>query len=306
MSRTRLEEEFIADHQQLTKAFQKLIDSVERNEPVDFQRDADHLDHVAGPHIEFKEHVLYPRIEGDLGHEFRAKLLREHQVVRSALTFLEQRPAEPLNADEQARVQEQLRIGLDHVVACGSLLSYLTVLDETEQDDMLRSLKECRDKHLQWTQLSGAAGTGTCSTASETEGTTTNTHLAMHQDHRLWQSNLECARADIEEWKSEFDMARTLTEIGLRKHLKALEQCEDAFNEIEEEITAHEHFLAERERTGHHDPSPSEQPMTKTHCQQIANVQKMCSEHETFKRRHHAIIAHLAALNSVLDIQVEQ
>ena len=155
MARTRLEQEFIADHRRLTRAFQRLIRAVERNESHELRAGADELDRIAGPHIEFEEHVLYPRVEDDRGNDFGAKLRREHQVARSALRFLQNRGDAALDADDRARVLEQLRVGLDHAVACGTLLSHLAVLDEAEQENMLDRLQAYRNRKLRWTQLDG-------------------------------------------------------------------------------------------------------------------------------------------------------
>ncbi len=156
MPRTTLELEFLADHKELTKGFQNLIKAVEDNNPVEITRLADRLDSVAGPHIEFEEHTLYPTVEGTRGEEFGKSLRREHQVARSALKFLHGHNGDPLSELDRARVLEQLRVGFDHAVACGSLLSHLTVLTPAEQDKMLTTLRSLRKRNLRWTELGGA------------------------------------------------------------------------------------------------------------------------------------------------------
>lgn len=155
MTYTRLEQEFLEDHRHLTRGFQSLIDAVERNDVERCRRDASELDCIAGPHIEFEEHVLYPRVRNARGDELGTRLLREHQVARSALLFLESRGTEPLNPADRARVLEQLRVGLEHAVTCGTLLNHLTVLDDTEQDEMLKRLHEFKSNNMRWTELSG-------------------------------------------------------------------------------------------------------------------------------------------------------
>lgn len=132
-----------------------MIDAVERNDPADMKSRADELDRAAGPHIEFEEHVLYPTVTEDRGKDFGAVLRREHQVARSALLFIREQDDQPLAPAERARVLEQLRVGLEHAVACGSLLSHLTVSDDDEQKKMLNTLEEYRQQNLRWTDLDG-------------------------------------------------------------------------------------------------------------------------------------------------------
>lgn len=156
MPRTTLELEFLADHKKLTQGFQKLIAAVEENSPEETRRLADELDLVAGPHIEFEEHTLYPTVEGARGAEFGKALRREHQVARTALQFLQSQNSSPLSNDDRARVLEQLRVGFDHAVACGSLLSHLTVMTPVEQGEMLATLRSLRTQKLRWTELGGA------------------------------------------------------------------------------------------------------------------------------------------------------
>lgn len=155
MPRTQLEQTFIADHRRMTKSFQALIAAVESNDLMAIHSNAAELDRVAGPHIEFEEHVLYPHVEDDRGTDFGATLRREHQVARSALLFLQDHANKSLRPEDRARVLEQLRVGFDHAVACGALLSHLTVLDEAQQAEMLERLQSFRDRQLRWTELDG-------------------------------------------------------------------------------------------------------------------------------------------------------
>jgi len=156
MPRTELETEFLSDHKRMTRGFRDLIKALQANKPADAHRLAAELDFVAGPHIEFEERVLYPRVEGARGEEYGANLRHEHQVARSALQFLLDHRNEPLEPQDRARVIQQLRVGFEHAVACGSLLSHLTVLDEADQQAMLGQLRRYRDQKLRWTELCGA------------------------------------------------------------------------------------------------------------------------------------------------------
>ena len=153
MARTALEQEFIEDHQILTSGFQQVIDAVEMNDPKRMRASAESLDKSAGPHMQFEEQVLYPQVGQNRGDGFEQSLLREHQVARSAILFLTDHDDSPLAAADRARVLEQLRIGLDHAISCGALLSHVTVASEERQQEMLGELREFRRKGTRWTEL---------------------------------------------------------------------------------------------------------------------------------------------------------
>lgn len=156
MPRTELETEFLADHKKMTRGFRDLIESLEADDMPAAQKLALELDLAAGPHIEFEEHVLYPTVEEDRGQDYGDHLRHEHQVARSALRFVLDHSDKPLEAEDRARVIQQLRIGFEHAVSCGSLLSHLTVLDPDSQERMLNVLKRYREQKLRWTELCGA------------------------------------------------------------------------------------------------------------------------------------------------------
>ncbi|MFK7818706.1 MAG: hemerythrin domain-containing protein [Planctomycetaceae bacterium] len=155
MPRTELETEFLADHKKLTRGFRDLIEAVETDDRLAINRLTTELDLVAGPHIEFEEHVLYPTVEAERGTDYGKTLRHEHQVARSALRCLLDHADKPLPSEDRAKVVQQLRIGFEHAVACGSLLSHLTVLDESSQTKMLDKLRSYREQKLRWTELSG-------------------------------------------------------------------------------------------------------------------------------------------------------
>jgi len=153
MARTELEKEFIEDHQKLTSSFQKLIGAVELNDPKRMRASAESLDKVAGPHMAFEESVLYPQVGRDRGDGFEQRLLQEHQVARSAILFLTDHSEVPLEPKNRALVLEQLRVGLDHAIACGALLSHITVSSDERQQEMLNELRKLRSKGVRWSEL---------------------------------------------------------------------------------------------------------------------------------------------------------
>lgn len=161
MSSSRLEQAFLDDHRHLTRGFQALIEAVEQKDVARSKKTADELDRIAGPHIEFEERLLYPRVQQARGSEFSTRLLQEHQVARSAILFLKTHDDTPLSTEDRARVLEQLRVGLDHAVSCGTLLSHLSVLSDSEQAELLQRLEELKAQDLRWTELSGHLSTTT-------------------------------------------------------------------------------------------------------------------------------------------------
>ena len=157
MPRTTLELEFLADHRKLTRGFRRLIDAVERGDQSELRRLAEDLDRAAGPHIGFEENVLYPIVEQATGAELGRNLRSEHQVACQALRTLLGKHGGKFDGDERVHLLKQLKVGLAHAVACGQLLSHLTVLDSATQADLLEKLREARQKNVRWTEFTATA-----------------------------------------------------------------------------------------------------------------------------------------------------
>lgn len=153
MARTELEREFIEGHQKLTSSFQQVIDAVEKNDPKRMRASAELLDKVAGPQMEFEEHVLYPQVAQDRRDGFERTLLREHQVARSAMLFLMDHGDDPLPVDDRARVLEQLRVGLEYAIACEAMLSHVKLASEERQQKLLAELRQFRREGVRWTAM---------------------------------------------------------------------------------------------------------------------------------------------------------
>ena len=157
MPRSELETEFLADHKKMTRAFRDLIDAVNVNDVEQFRGIANQLNAIAGPHIAFEESVLYPRVDQNSSKAVSSKLCDEHDTARSAIGRLIQQSG-PLTDEDRKLVVEQLQVGFKHAVACGSLLSHLTVATNQEQQQMLAELKEFRRQKRLWTDI----GNGQC------------------------------------------------------------------------------------------------------------------------------------------------
>lgn len=154
MHNKQLEKAFIADHRKTTKALKNLKAALAANDDVGVQEAAEYLDRVAGPHIAFEEQWLYPLVAESRGDEFQHHMVGEHDEVLEALTEI--RTCEGLENVSEARKaewQKNLQTGLDHVVTCGTLLSHLSVLNESDRIEMLQRLKGLRDEGPLWTEL---------------------------------------------------------------------------------------------------------------------------------------------------------
>lgn len=151
-ARNNLEREFTTDHRGLTQGFARLLELLQSGEN-DAARDlADHIDQVAGPHIEFEETVLYPAVSRAESSDFTARLYSEHQIAFEAVTWLRSHPAEGIDDATRRRLIEQVQTGLDHAMSCGSLTSYLTTLDESQYEILLGKLHTCREAGHRWSE----------------------------------------------------------------------------------------------------------------------------------------------------------
>lgn len=149
-----LEEEFAADHRELTRGFARLLELLQSGNDEEARGLADHIDQVAGPHVEFEETVLYPAVARAEGQDFAAQLYAEHRTVFDAVAWLLEHSAEePIDESTRQRLIEQVQTGLDHAVSCGSLMGHLTALEESQHETFLKQLLECRESGRRWTEL---------------------------------------------------------------------------------------------------------------------------------------------------------
>ena len=154
MHKNQLEQEFIADHRETTRAIQSLKVALAAGDDVLMQEAAERLDHIAGPHIAFEEQWLYPLVAKSRGEDFHHHLTGEHDEVVKALSEIRASDAlGNVSAARRAEWQRNLQTGLNHVVTCGTLLSHLSVLDEMERDEMLQRLQDLRARGELWTEL---------------------------------------------------------------------------------------------------------------------------------------------------------
>ena len=147
---------FVDDHQQLTRALKQLKDALGRHDLSEAKRIAEELDRAAGPHILFEEAFLYPEVARARGRDYIDRLYEEHRVGRDLLTrllVLRSDSRRRLGDEEQARLLQQAEMTLGHAVSCGTLLSYLTTLDQTAQKEYFAALLALRQQAKRWTEI---------------------------------------------------------------------------------------------------------------------------------------------------------
>ena len=87
---SELGEAFVEDHQHLTRGLNNILQALHRSDLQKAARMAGELDVLAGPHIQFEEEVLYPKVAKAQGEEFVNGLYHEHQLGKDALKILVQ------------------------------------------------------------------------------------------------------------------------------------------------------------------------------------------------------------------------
>ncbi len=147
-----LERAFIDDHQELSRGYREIVEAIEQDDHELAANIATRLDQVAGPHIEFEEHCLYPEVARSRGEEYVERLYREHADTVETLTEIEQHDG-PLDAPTKQRWLAGIQHGLDHAASCGTLLSHLSTLEPGRQKDLLDELNGYRKAARRWSQL---------------------------------------------------------------------------------------------------------------------------------------------------------
>lgn len=149
-----LQQAFARDHQEFTRGIVRLEQALQADDLPAAVRAADELDRAAGAHIAFEEAVLYPQVAAVRGDSFAGRLYNEHTVGRDALQTLQELGSRTtLSTAERELLLSQLRTLSEHVLSCGTLVSYLTALDPAAQAGLLASLQQYRRQGGRWTDL---------------------------------------------------------------------------------------------------------------------------------------------------------
>ena len=129
---------------------------------------------------------------------------------------------------------------------------------------------------------------------------TAQIHLEMHQDHRLWESEIKSWRGDIHAWQLEcklaWDQLKAL-QTAIEKHEETLRQHASAIRLDEERMDTHEHAIAEFEAGGRGTDLPGFVPK---HQQEADRQTQQREKHDELKRHHHEFIARWGLLVKTL------
>jgi len=120
---------------------------------------------------------------------------------------------------------------------------------------------------------------------------TAQIHFEMHQDHRLWDSEIKGWRGDLHSWQLESKAAREQLkelEAALQKHENTLREHASAIRLDEERIDAHEHALGRFEEG---DTSAELLEFVPKHQSEANRQLEQRTRHEELKRHHHEFIA---------------
>jgi hypothetical protein len=124
------------------------------------------------------------------------------------------------------------------------------------------------------------------------------TNLDMHRDHRDWDAETCFWRDDVRAWQHELAQARAeLKELGAIFAARERRLCmhAGAVRLHEEKPDAHEHAIAEAERTCGANPCKAA-----GHAHEALQHVVDRDEHERIKRRHHEFMTHWRVLKAEL------
>jgi hypothetical protein len=148
-----LDAAFQADHREMTRGFARLRQVLETGAWADVLREARVLDRRVGAHMEFEETAYYPVLIPSLGEEAVATLFDEHDAGRAILEeILAAGDAPPVEPDRR-RLIEGIDGMLGHAATCGTLVSHLARLSESDRRELLGTLIELRAAGHRWTEL---------------------------------------------------------------------------------------------------------------------------------------------------------
>lgn len=144
--------EFLKDHQQFSRLLFQIKKLLDEGKIEAAQQRAEELDQLAGPHIEFEETELYPRLKILGARQATEELLvdQHHDALLALQALIEM---EEPDEDSLEGIKKGFGDALNHAEHCGSLISLMVQLDQDQQAESLRSLIQLRSKGNRWTQL---------------------------------------------------------------------------------------------------------------------------------------------------------
>lgn len=153
---SELVQTFLEEHRTLMRGLSTILEKVESEDFIGARKQADELDQMAGPHIQFEEEVLYPEVGRAQGRELERQLKDEHSTIRRAIQRLSQ--VDEVQASDprfRAELATALRTGVRHAESCGTLISHLEELSAKQQRQALGRLVQLRGQGQRWTKRCG-------------------------------------------------------------------------------------------------------------------------------------------------------
>lgn len=151
-TKSKLITEFLKDHQQFSRLLYEIEKLLGRGEVAKAKERAAELNQLAGPHIAYEEAELYPRL-ANLGETNVTEdhLVDQHHDALDALRLLSEN--DELSNDQVKQAREGFQRALSHAEHCGSLISLMSTLNESEQAESLAELLRFREEGKLWTEL---------------------------------------------------------------------------------------------------------------------------------------------------------
>lgn len=151
-TKSKLITEFLKDHQQFSRLLFEIEKLLGLGEVTKAKARAAELNQLAGPHIAYEEKELYPRLVS-LGETNVTEdhLVDQHHDALDALRLLDE--TDELSDAQVQLAREGFQHALSHAEHCGSLISLMATLDESEQAESLVELERFREEGKLWTEL---------------------------------------------------------------------------------------------------------------------------------------------------------
>ena len=144
--------EFLKDHQQFSRLLYQISRLLKEGKTELARERAKDLDALAGPHIAYEEAELYPRLVRMGERSVTEEMLvgQHHEALDAVRALID---SDHLDEERLEAIQDGFKGALAHAEHCGSLISLMSQLDETEQSDSLRELIRLREVGQKWTEL---------------------------------------------------------------------------------------------------------------------------------------------------------
>jgi chromosome segregation ATPase len=134
---------------------------------------------------------------------------------------------------------------------------------------------------------------------------TSQIHIDMHQQHKLWEAEIDQWRFDIAEWQTQLHaLPATLDTLNKRldEHAEKLRRHAGSIRMLEQDLGAHEHRIAEYEKGASGDELPG---LVKKHKLETTRQGQQREAHTRLKQAHHEIMTNWQRLMKTLGVEVK-